>query len=76
MSRLKLPMCLSGKESACQCRRHKRCGFDPWVGKIPLRRKWESTAIFLPGKSHGQRRVTKIQTQVSTAAHKSRINPV
>ena len=26
----------SGKESACQCRRHKRCGFDPWVRKIPL----------------------------------------
>ena len=25
----------SGKESACQCRRHKRCGFDPWVGTIP-----------------------------------------
>ena len=26
----------SGKESACQCRRHKRLGFNPWVGKIPL----------------------------------------
>ena len=26
----------SGKEPACQCRRHKRCRFDPWVGKIPL----------------------------------------
>ena len=25
-----------GKEPACQCRRHKRCGFNPWVGKIPL----------------------------------------
>ena len=24
----------SGKEPACQCRRHRRCGFDPWVGKI------------------------------------------
>ena len=31
---------LSGKESACQCR---RCGFDPWVGKIPWSRKWQST---------------------------------
>ena len=29
-----LPRCLSGKESACQCRRRRRCGFDPWVGKI------------------------------------------
>jgi len=28
----------SGKEPACQCRRHKRCGFGPWVGKIPWRR--------------------------------------
>ena len=29
--------------------------FDPWVGKIPWRRKWHSTLVFLPGKSHGQR---------------------
>ena len=32
-----------------------RHGFDPWVGKIPWRRKWQSTPIFLPRKSHGQR---------------------
>ena len=44
-----------GKEPACQCRRHKRCGFDPWVGKIPWRRKWHPTPVLLPGKSHGQR---------------------
>ena len=43
---------LSGKESACQCR---RCAFDPWVGKIPWRRKCQPTPVFLPGKSHGQR---------------------
>ena len=30
-------------------------GFDPWVGKIPWRRKWQSTPVLLPGKSHGQR---------------------
>ena len=30
-------------------------GFDPWVGKIPWRRKWQHTPVFLPGKSHGQR---------------------
>ena len=29
--------------------------FDPWVGKIPWRRKWQSTPVVLPGKSHGQR---------------------
>ena len=40
------------KESACQCRRWKRCGFDPWVGKIPWRKKWQPTPVFLPGKSH------------------------
>ena len=30
-------------------------GCDPWVGKIPWRRKWQPTPVFLPGKSHGQR---------------------
>ena len=30
-------------------------GFDPWVGKIPRRRKWQPTPVFLPGESHGQR---------------------
>ena len=46
---------VSGKEPACQCRRHKRCRFDPWVGKIPWRRTWPPTPVFLPGESHGQR---------------------
>ena len=32
-----------------------RYGFDPWVGKIPWRRKWQFTPVFLPGESHGQR---------------------
>ena len=45
----------TGKESVCQCRRYKRCGFDPWVAKISWRRKWLATPVFLPGKSHGQR---------------------
>ena len=38
-----------------QCRRHRRSGFDPWAGKIPWRRKWQPTPVFLPGTSHGQR---------------------
>ena len=38
-------------------RRCKSHGFDPWVGKIPWRRKWQPTPVFLPGKSHGQRRL-------------------
>ena len=41
----------SGKESACQWRRHKRCGFNPWVRKIPWRRAWHPTPVFLPGES-------------------------
>ena len=43
----------SGQESACQCRGHRRYGFD--VGKIPWNRKWQPIPVFLPGKSHGQR---------------------
>ena len=43
------------QESTCQCRRCKRRGFHSWVRKIPWRRKWQPTPVFLPGKSHGQR---------------------
>ena len=35
-----------------QCRRPR---FDPWVGKIPWRREWQPTAVFLSGEFHGQR---------------------
>ena len=45
----------SGKEPNCQCRRHKRHGFNPWVGKTPCRRAWQHTLVFLPRESHGQR---------------------
>ena len=38
-------------ESACQCRKRR---FDPWLRKIPWRRKWQPTPVFLPGKLHGQ----------------------
>ena len=47
---VRIPTWLSGKESTCQCRRHR---FDPYAGKIPWRRA--PTPVFLPGKSHGQR---------------------
>ena len=46
---LGFPGWLSGK---CQCR---RCRFNPLVGKIPWRRKWQPIPVFLPGESHGQR---------------------
>ena len=45
----------SGEEPVCQRIRCKRCRFDPWVGKISWRRKWQPTRIFWPGKAHGQR---------------------
>ena len=37
------------------CLPSRRHGFHPWVQKIPWRRKWQATPVFLPGKSHGQR---------------------
>ena len=46
------PCDASGKELTCQCKRHKRRGFDPWVRKISWRRAWQPTLGFLPGESH------------------------
>ena len=46
---------ISGKESTWQCRRWKRCKFNPWIGKISWNREWRSTLVFLPGQSHGRR---------------------
>ena len=43
------------KKIHLQLRRHRTPGFDPRVGKIPWRKKWQSAPVFLPGKSHGQR---------------------
>ena len=58
-----LPGGTSGKESACQCKRYKRCGFTPWVGKIPWRRAWQSTSVFLPGECHEQRSLVGFSPQ-------------
>ena len=44
----------SGKESVCHLGRHKRRGFDPWVGKIPWRREWHSMQVFFPEESSGR----------------------
>ena len=41
----------SAGDRACTVRR----GFNPWVGKVPWRRAWQPTPVFLPGESHGQR---------------------
>ena len=45
----------SGKEPACQCKRRRRQGLDPWIRKSPWRKEWQPTLGFLPGESHGQR---------------------
>ena len=55
--RMGFPGGTSSKESPCQCGRCKRCGFDPWIGKIPWSRAWQPTLVFLPGESLGQRRL-------------------
>ena len=47
-----LPWWLRGESVCLQCRKP---GFNPWVRKIPWRRKWQSIPVFLPGESHGQR---------------------
>ena len=61
------------RRSLLQCGRH---GFDPWVGKIPWRRKWQPTPVFWPGKSHRQRAwqatvhgVAKSQIRLSDFTH-------
>ena len=58
-----LPRWLSGKESACQFSRCKRCRFSHWVRKIPWRRKWQPTPVLLPGKLHGQRSLVDYSSQ-------------
>ena len=63
----------SGKEFTYQYRRYKRRRFDPWIGEIPWRRKWLSTTVFLPGKSHGQRSLAGYSpwgcTELDTTEH-------
>ena len=62
---------LSGKESTYNAGDVEM--FDPWIGKVPWRRAWQPTPVFLPGESHGQRSlggyippgVAKRQTQLS-----------
>ena len=52
---LGFPGSANDKEPAYQCRRRQRHEFDPWVGKIPWRRKWQPTPVFLPEEFHGQK---------------------
>ena len=54
-TRLLCPWWLSGKESACQGKRHRRRRFNPWVRQIPWSRRWQHTPEFLSGKFYRQR---------------------
>ena len=65
----RFPGSASGKELVWQCRRCKRCGFNPWVWKIPWRRTWQPTPVFLPRESHGQRGLTGYSPQGHTVRH-------
>ena len=56
----------SGKEPTCHCKKYKRLGFGPWTGKMPWRRAWQTTPMFLPGESH---RLQSIRSQ--RVAHNS-----
>ena len=68
-------------KDSCQCRRHRRLEFNPWVRKTPWRRKWQPTRVFLPGKSHVQKSLEgysswgcKRVTHNLTAEHACMIN--
>ena len=50
------------KASAYVCLQCRRPVFDSWFGKIPWRRKWQPTPVFLPGESHGQRSLVGCST--------------
>ena len=52
---IRVQVVLVVKNPPANAGRHKRHGFHPWVGKIPWRRAWLPTPVFLPGESHGQR---------------------
>ena len=58
--RLGLPRWLSGKECSCQ---RSKTWVDPWVRKIPWKRKWQSTPVSLPGRSYGEKNLAGYSPQ-------------
>ena len=52
-----------------ECRRHRRYGFNSWVRKIPWRRAWQPTPVFLPGESRGQRSLVGYSPQCCRVRH-------
>ena len=51
------------KNLPVNARRCRRCGFDPWVGKIPWRRPWQPILVFFSGESHGQKSLVDYSSQ-------------
>ena len=66
-----------GKESTCQGRRRQRHALDPWVGKIPWRRKWQPNPVFLPGKFQEKRSLADYSpwghNELGMTGHKTRL---
>ena len=71
-----LPGGTSDKEPTCKSRRHKRHRFDPWVGKIPWRRAWQPTPVFLPGKSHAQQSLVGYSPQGCTESDTTEVTEI
>ena len=67
----RLSQWLSGEKLCLQYRRHRRCGFNPWIWKIPWMRKWKPTSVFLHGESHAQRSLV----HYTPRSHKSETLP-
>ena len=65
----RLPMWLTGKESACSVGVAGDLGVIPGSGKIPGRRKWQPTPILLPGESHGERSLQATVHGVAKSQH-------
>ena len=52
---IRFPRWLSGKRIRLPMQEMQETQFNPWVGKVPWRRKWQTAPVFLPGNFHGQR---------------------
>ena len=62
---------VSGKERACQCRKHKRRRLHRWSERCPWRRAWPPSPVFLPGESHAQRSTEGWNPQGNTGSDTS-----
>ena len=63
----------SGKEPSCQCRRHGRHRFSPWVRKISWRTAWQPSPVFLPGQRHGQKSLVGYSPQGRTESEMTEV---